>query len=157
MVKEEHALIQKGKDDIAKEEWGKLLDEFIEIMISFLSANKHKPKFMPYLREKLNPTDKSDVFKDELIMPIKKYLSVIISKIFKLDINSEKMHFTLFTVIGQLYALIISKTGILEHLKIETINKDFVIKLKNNIISTIGLMAEINKKIFNAKVARVAI
>lgn len=139
MIKVDKAL--QIEDNISKKEWENLLDEFIETITTFFASEDHKPKFMLFLRERLKPTKESDFFREELFVPVRKYLSILINKNFKLDLDNEIMHFILFTVIGQLFALIILKAEILKQLNTQTITNDFVIKLKNNIISSIRLMA----------------
>ncbi|MCP4178507.1 MAG: CerR family C-terminal domain-containing protein [bacterium] len=136
-LKHIESVISSG-EKVQNDEIEKIICGFIEKLITLFADESHKFKFMLYLREKFNPIiDDADVFSDKLIKPIREILGELISKVTGLDIKSERMQFILFNIIGQFYALIISKSALLENLGQKKMDSKFIKKISNNMFMMI--------------------
>jgi TetR/AcrR family transcriptional regulator, regulator of cefoperazone and chloramphenicol sensitivity len=124
--------------NIKNDEVEKILFNFIEKLVFLFADEKHKFKFMFYLREKFYPViEGDDIFSDKIIRPIRELLADLISKITGLDIKSERMQFILFSIMGQFYALIISKSALMQNLGQKKMDNKFIKKISTNMLMMI--------------------
>ncbi|HJO94030.1 MAG TPA: CerR family C-terminal domain-containing protein [Victivallales bacterium] len=141
-------VLNSGKS-INSDEIEKIICTFIEKSVNLLTDETHKFRFMFYLREKFNPIlDDADVFQEKLIKPIRKVLAELISRLTGLDVKSERMQFLLFNIIGQFYALIISKSALLENLGQKKMDKNFIKKISGNMLIMIKNETVLNEDIY---------
>ncbi|HJO94700.1 MAG TPA: CerR family C-terminal domain-containing protein [Victivallales bacterium] len=135
--------IAEKRDNNDKQLWKNLLSDFLEKIIRIFCSDEQKIRFMLYIREKLNPHEKTDIFSDELIKPIKNHMTLLIRKNTSVEITSKQLHFKLFSVIGQLYLLLISKNIVLAGLGYAEVTDEFIMMLKENYIKDICSISHI--------------
>ncbi len=128
-------LIENDNNDLAT--WRKLFEEFIALEVGVFTSSKRQPICHLFIREQLNPTGVSTIFYEDLVIYMKNYSRLMISKLLGEPINSEIIQMKSLTFSGMLQLLVSSKVIILEDFNLEGYNSEFTKKYTGYIMSII--------------------